>query len=52
MGSSIAFCELAVQMFFARAHLWHGGIYIAKASYVRYGENAFQDAFYRQVHQQ
>lgn len=33
----------------ARVHL--NGVYVSKTSYFRYGENSFQDQFYRPMHQ-
>ncbi|GAB0097815.1 F-box only protein 9 [Sergentomyia squamirostris] len=38
------------QMFQERYRLNYHGCYISKTSYLRYGENSFQDQFYRPVH--
>ncbi|XP_046492188.1 F-box only protein 9 isoform X1 [Neodiprion pinetum] len=38
------------QMFVERPRLRYNGCYISKTSYVRHGENSFQDQFYRPWH--
>lgn len=38
------------EMFVTRPHVWFHGIYISKMSYVRNGEQSFQDQFYRPWH--
>lgn len=37
------------QMFYERTRVHFHGCYISKTSYLRYGENSFQDQFYRPV---
>lgn len=37
------------EMFLYRHRVHFNGCYISKASYLRYGENSFQDQFYRPV---
>lgn len=37
-------------MFYERHRVLFSGAYISKTSYLRYGENSFQDQFYRPIH--
>lgn len=37
-------------MFIERARLHFNGCYISKTTYIRHGENSFQDQFYRPWH--
>lgn len=37
-------------MFYERYRVLFSGVYISKTSYFRYGENSFQDQFYRPIH--
>jgi len=37
-------------MFVERPHVWYNGVYISKITYVRHGETAYQDQFYRPWH--
>lgn len=38
------------QMFIERPHIYFHGCYISKTTYIRHGENSFQDQFYRPWH--
>ncbi|XP_063704802.1 F-box only protein 9 [Culicoides brevitarsis] len=38
------------QMFYERHRVLFSGAYISKTSYLRYGENSFQDQYYRPIH--
>lgn len=38
------------QMYYERNRVLFGGCYISKTSYLRFGENSFQDQFYRPIH--
>uniref|UniRef100_A0A336M4K0 CSON012041 protein n=1 Tax=Culicoides sonorensis TaxID=179676 RepID=A0A336M4K0_CULSO len=38
------------QMFYERHRILYSGCYISKTSYLRFGENSFQDQFYRPIH--
>lgn len=37
-------------MYIERHRIQFNGCYISKTSYMRYGENSFQDQFYRPIH--
>lgn len=37
-------------MYLTRSRVHFNGCYISKTSYFRYGENSFQDQFYRPIH--
>ncbi|KAK3921549.1 F-box only protein 9 [Frankliniella fusca] len=38
------------QMYIQRPHIYFHGCYISKTTYIRHGENSFQDQFYRPWH--